>query len=35
LHMTVLQSMGILVAYIAAVTAVAVGLDMYNLTIKL
>jgi phosphatidylinositol glycan class W len=35
LHMGVFQSMGILVAYIATVTAVAVGLDMYNLTIKL
>ncbi|KAI4651590.1 uncharacterized protein J4E79_009070 [Alternaria viburni] len=35
LHMSVVQSMAILVAYIAAVTAVAVGLDMYNLTIKL
>jgi phosphatidylinositol glycan class W len=35
LHMSVFQSMGILVVYIATVTAVAVGLDMYNLTIKL
>jgi phosphatidylinositol glycan class W len=35
LHMTVLQSMAILVAYIAAISGVAVGLDMYNLTIKL
>jgi phosphatidylinositol glycan class W len=35
LHMTVLQSMAILVVYIAAISGVAVGLDMYNFTIKL
>jgi phosphatidylinositol glycan class W len=35
LHMSVLQSMGVLIAYIAAVAGVAVGLDWYNLTVKL
>ncbi|CAO2657809.1 Nn.00g070690.m01.CDS01 [Neocucurbitaria sp. VM-36] len=35
LHMSVLQSMGTLVAYTATVSAVAVGLDYYNLSIKL
>ena len=35
LHMSVLQSMAVLVGYIASVTAVAVGLDMYNVSIKL
>ncbi|RMZ67502.1 GPI-anchored wall transfer 1 [Pyrenophora seminiperda CCB06] len=35
LHMSVLQSMGVLVAYIAAVAGVAIGLDFYNVTIKL
>jgi phosphatidylinositol glycan class W len=35
LHMSVLQAMGVLVAYIAAVASVAVGLDWYNMTIKL
>jgi phosphatidylinositol glycan class W len=35
LHMSVLQSMGVLIVYIAAVAGVAVGLDRYNVTIKL
>ncbi|KAL6708810.1 Glucosaminyl phosphatidylinositol (GlcN-PI) nositol acylation protein [Coniothyrium glycines] len=35
LHMSVLQSMAVLVGYIAAVTGVAVGLDRNNITIKL
>jgi phosphatidylinositol glycan class W len=35
LHMSVLQAMGVLIAYIAAVAGVAVGLDWYNMTIKL
>ena len=35
LHMSVLQSMAVLVAYTATVTGVAVGLDYYNLSIKL
>ncbi|KAF1946797.1 GPI-anchored wall transfer protein 1 [Clathrospora elynae] len=35
LHMSVLQSMGVLVAYTATVTGVAVGLDLCNVTVKL
>ncbi|KAL5119780.1 Glucosaminyl phosphatidylinositol (GlcN-PI) nositol acylation protein [Pleosporales sp. CAS-2024a] len=35
LHMGVLESMGVLVAYTTAVAAVAVGLDWYNVSIKL
>ncbi|KAF1851611.1 GPI-anchored wall transfer protein 1 [Cucurbitaria berberidis CBS 394.84] len=35
LHMSMLQSMAILIAYAATVTGVAVGLDFYNLSIKL
>jgi phosphatidylinositol glycan class W len=35
LHMSVLQSMGVLIAYIAAVAGIAVTLDRYNITIKL
>jgi phosphatidylinositol glycan class W len=35
LHMNVLQSMGVLIAYTAAVAGVAVVLDKYNVSIKL
>jgi phosphatidylinositol glycan class W len=35
LHMGVLQSMAVLVAYIATVAAVAIGLDRYNISVKL
>lgn len=35
LHMGVLQSMAVLVTYIATVAAVAVGLDRYDISIKL
>lgn len=35
LHMGVLQSMGVLIAYTAAVAGVAVGLDLWNVSIKL
>ncbi|PVH72712.1 acyltransferase activity [Cadophora sp. DSE1049] len=35
LHVTDLQAMGILVAYAAAVTGVAVGLDVYDISIKM
>lgn len=35
LHMNVLQSMAVLTAYTAAVAGVAVGLDWYNVSIKL
>lgn len=35
LHMGVLQSMGVLIAYIAAVAGLAIGLDRYNISIKL
>jgi phosphatidylinositol glycan class W len=35
LHMNVLQSMGVLIAYTAAVAGVAVGLDWWNVSIKL
>ncbi|KAL2060108.1 hypothetical protein VTL71DRAFT_9930 [Oculimacula yallundae] len=35
LHVTSLQAMGILVAYAVTVTGVAVGLDMYDVSIKM
>ncbi|KAI8933512.1 hypothetical protein NX059_009249 [Plenodomus lindquistii] len=35
LHMGVVQSMGVLVGYIAVVTGVAVGLDRWDLSVKL
>jgi phosphatidylinositol glycan class W len=35
LHMDVLQSMGVLVAYTVAVAGVAVGLDWWDVSIKL
>jgi phosphatidylinositol glycan class W len=35
LHMGVLQSMGVLIAYTTAVAGVAVGLDWWNVSIKL
>jgi glucosaminylphosphatidylinositol acyltransferase len=35
LHVARLEAMGILVAYMAVLTAVAVGLDVYDITIKL
>lgn len=35
LHMGVLQSMGVLVAYIATVAGLAIGLDLYDISIKL
>jgi phosphatidylinositol glycan class W len=35
LHMGVLESMGVLVAYTVAVAGVAVGLDLWNVSIKL
>jgi phosphatidylinositol glycan class W len=35
LHVSVLQSMAVLIAYTATVTGLAVGLDRYNISIKL
>ncbi|CZT00614.1 probable GPI-anchored wall transfer protein 1 [Rhynchosporium agropyri] len=35
LHVTSLQAMGILVAYAATVTGVAIGLDIYDISIKM